>query len=406
MEALKAGLAAAQARLTVRLARQRTAAEAAAGVPVDQRGRGLGAEVGLARRESPTRGAQHLGLAKALVTELPQTLAALTRGEISEWRATLVARETAVLSREHRATVDVELAHKLATAGDRQVVNLARKIGYRLDPGSVTRRVRGAQADRRVSVRPAPDTMTYLTAFLPVAQGVACQVALSKEADTKKAAGDPRSRGQIMADTLVERLTGLSTASAVPVEVQLVMTDRTLFAGDHEPAHLHGYGVIPAPLARQLTRDADKAWVRRLFTDPQTGELAGIDARRRYFEGPLRQLLVLRDQICRTSWCDAPIRHADHITRATDGGETSAPNGQGLCEACNQVKEAPGWSTRRLPGRRHSVETTTPTEHTYTNQPPDPPGTPPPRPPLQLTIYKGPIEVRLAKDYVACSAAS
>ncbi|MFW0769375.1 hypothetical protein ACLRGH_05020, partial [Arthrobacter koreensis] len=34
-----------------------------------------------------------------------------------------------------------------------------------------------------------------------------------------------------MADTLVERVTGQAAADRVPVEVQLVITDRTLFTG-------------------------------------------------------------------------------------------------------------------------------------------------------------------------------
>src|SRR3954454_18140008 len=141
MEQLKSGLAAAQARLSVTLAASRAACEAAAGVPADQRCRGLAAEIALARRESPVRGAQHLGLANALVHELPHTLAALTTGQISEWRGTLIARETAVLTTAHRIRVDRELAGKLTTAGDRKVANLARTIGYRLDPGSALRRI-------------------------------------------------------------------------------------------------------------------------------------------------------------------------------------------------------------------------------------------------------------------------
>jgi len=374
MERLKSGLAAAQARLTATFAEKRAAREEAAGVPPEQRGRGLGAEIGLARRESPVRGARSLGLAKALVAELPHTLAALTRGDISEWRATIVARETAVLSRAHRIQVDRELAGKLTSAGDKRVGDLARAIGYRLDPGSALRRVRGAETDRHVGLRPAPDTMTYLTAFLPVAQGVACKAVLTREADSRRAAGDPRTRSQIMADTLVERLTGQQTATGVPVEVSLVMTDTTLFGGDHQPAHLDGYGLIPATLARRMTRAADKAWIRRLYTDPAGTELVGIDSRRRLFDGTRRRLLVARDQFCRNSWCDAPIRHADHVTRAADGGRTTPGNGQGLCETCNYVKEAPGWQTRRVPGIRHTVETTTPTGHTYTSQAPDPPG--------------------------------
>jgi 5-methylcytosine-specific restriction endonuclease McrA len=373
MEQLKSGLAAAQARLTSTLAAQRSAADATRGVPADQRCRGLGHEVGLARQESPVRGRQHLGLALVLVHELPHTLAALTRGEITEWRATLVARETAVLSRTHRLAVDAELAGTLTTAGDRQVAALARKIGYRLDPGSAIRRVRGAHTDRRVGIRPAPNTMTYLTGFLPVAHGVACHTALRKEADRLRSQGDPRTRAQIMADTLVARITGQTTADAVPVEVNLVMTDHTLLAGNQQPAHLHGYGPLPAALARDLVRHADQAWVRRLFTRPTDRSLVAMDSHRRLFDGQLRRFLILRDQSCRNPWCDAPLRHLDHITRAADGGPTSGENAQGLCEACNHAKEAPGWHTRRVHGPDHVVETTTPTGHRHQSRAPDRP---------------------------------
>jgi hypothetical protein len=178
-----------------------------------------------------------------------------------------------------------------------------------------------------------------------------------------------------MADTLVERLTGQADAAAVPVEVNLIMTDTTLLAGGHEPAHLDGFGPIPATIARDLVRDADRAWVRRLYTSPVDGSLVAMDSRRRFFDGILRQFLILRDQTCRNSWCDAPVRHADHITRAADGGPTSADHGQGLCEACNYVKELAGWTTRRIPGERHPVETTTPTGHRHVSHAPDPPGT-------------------------------
>ena len=47
--------------------------------------------------------------------------------------------------------------------------------------------------------------MTYVTALLPVAQGVGVYAALKRAADTTF---DDRSRGQVMADTLVERVTG------------------------------------------------------------------------------------------------------------------------------------------------------------------------------------------------------
>lgn len=381
LEVLKAGAAAAQARITATLAHERTSREAADGIPADRRGRGLAAEVALARQESPVRGARHLGLARALVRELPETLAALTRGEISEWAATEVARETAMLSREDRSEVDAELAGQLAGRSERQIAALARKIGYRLDPASAIRRTRGAVSDRRVGLRPAPDTMTFLTGHLPVAQGVACFATLGREADRLRASGDPRTRGQIMADTLVERVTGQSAATGTPVEVNLVMTDRTLLGAPDdpardEPAHLEGYGAIPAFLGRELVREADRAWVRRLYTSPRDGSLVAMDSQRRCFDGGLRRFVVTRDQTCRNSWCGAPIRHADHPVGVADGGETSADNGQGLCEACNYAKEAAGWRVRRVPGPGHVIETVTPTGHRYRSRAPDPPTLP------------------------------
>jgi hypothetical protein len=374
MEELKSGLAAAQARVTGTLAATRSGAEAGRGVPARLRCRGLAAEIALARHDSPARGNQHLGAALALVHEMPDTHTALARGEISEYRATLIIKETAVLSRRHRRQVDAELAGRLATLGDRAVAAAARKIGYRLDPGSVLRRTRGARSDRHVGLRPAPDTMSYLTGLLPVEQGVACKVALERHADSLRSQGDPRSRGQIMADTLVQRLTGQATAEAVHAEIQLVITDQTLFGDSDDPAHLAGYGPIPAALARGIVRAADRAWIRRLFTTADRSALVAMDSASRTFKSGLRRFLIARDDLCRTPWCDAPIRHLDHIDPVTEGGPTTADNGQGLCEACNYAKQAPRWRARRPPGHHHQVETTTPTGHHYSSRAPDPPG--------------------------------
>jgi hypothetical protein len=56
------------------------------------------------------------------------------------------------------------------------------------------------------------------------------------------------------------------------------------------------------------------------------------------------------------------------VIPAADGGETSATNGQGLCEACNYTKQAPGWTARPGPGGAgHDVTITTPTGHHYTS---------------------------------------
>ena len=49
-----------------------------------------------------------------------------------------------------------------------------------------------AEADRTVTIRPAPDTMTYVTALLPVAKGVGVYAALNKTVEMMQ----PRCRTQ------------------------------------------------------------------------------------------------------------------------------------------------------------------------------------------------------------------
>ena len=377
LEELKCAAEAAQAVLTADLDGSQRAAQAAAGIPAAQQGRGVAAQVALARRESPHRGQRHLGLAKVLVTELPHTMAAFRAGRISEWRATILARETACLPLADRMRVDAELAADpgaIEAMGDRELASAAARLAAKLDPASVAERRRRAEGERCVTIRPAPDTMTYLTALLPVTQGVAVYAALKQHADTARAGGDPRGRGQLMADALVERATGQASADAVPVRVNLLVDDDVLFGDSEEPAHLDGFGPIPADLARSVAGRSLagelRTQLRRLYASPRTGELVAMDSRSRTFPSALGELIDLRDRTCRTPWCDAPIRHRDHVHPVVERGPTSADNGQGLCEACNHAKQAPGWKSRPRPGPRHLVETTTPTGHIHRSQAP------------------------------------
>ena len=240
LEELRGAVAAAQARESAAFAASQRASQRAAGVPAGRVGRGIAAQLGLARRVSPFQAARYLGWAAVLTSELPHTFAALQAGSVGEWPAMVLARETAWLSRDHRAQVDAELAPRLEHWGARRVEGEAKKLAYHLDPHGYLDRLRAAEGERRVGLRPAPDTMTRLTGLLPVTQGVAAYAALTREADRLTATGDPRSRGQIMADTLVQRLTGQTTATDVPVEVNLIITDDTLLAHGPEPAHLLG----------------------------------------------------------------------------------------------------------------------------------------------------------------------
>jgi hypothetical protein len=534
--------------------------------------RSAAAQVALARRESPQRGGRFVGLADVLTQEMPRTLSALASGVINEWRANIIVRDTACLTVQQRRQVDADIADKLEGLGDARLHALVTGIAYRLDPKAATERSVRAASDRRISVRPAPDAMAYLTGLMPMAAAVACYASLCRYVDTQPAVeGDTRTRDQRIVDEYIVRLTGTSAAgiannrpayaddlamaddrdghsdgvgdevaggmddnaggdevagavddntgcdeadgdeatgtddsdgvgdevavgmddeagggeatgtanpghgahghgeaavtdsdlasagatdadpvaavraayeravsrsasadgaepstnparerhrsdrpeprtedprrqhgrprpgdrsawhlpSGTGVVLNLVITDRTLFAGGDDPVILPGNHPIPAPLARRMLTDLPpeaKVWIRRLYTRPDTGELVAQESRGREFSPAMRRLLLTRDQTCRTPWCNALSRHADHLRPAAADGPTRLDNGQGLSEDCNYTRTAPGWSAGRDPDRPGDIVVTTPTGHRYRSPCPDliPGHTRPTYPPMDV----------------------
>jgi hypothetical protein len=371
LERQKSAAAAEQARSAAEWDAIRRQLESRDGVTAKRRGRGLSSEIALARRDSTSQGDRHLGFAKALVHEMPCTLAALEAGVLSEWRATLIVRESACLTVEDRRRLDRQMCADPAALdglGNKRITAKAKDIAYQLDPHAIVERAAKAPEQRNVTTRPAPDNMVYLTALLPLQQGVACYASLKREADTNP---DGRSRGQTMADTLFERVTGRPADVPVPITVNVVISDEALLGLSDSTAAVQDYEPIPAAVARRMITDAIDAqgWaeLRRLYAAPESGALVAMDSHSRKFPKGLTQFVRLRDQTCRTPYCDAPIRHIDHAEPHARHGRTNALNGRGACERCNHVKEQRGWQVRTLfdPGGRHVAEHTTPTGATY-----------------------------------------
>ncbi|WP_129545569.1 HNH endonuclease [Arthrobacter dokdonensis] len=473
LEEAKNALAAAQIQAEALFTAQQRLSQARAGVPKDKLGKGVGLQIGFARHESGYRGRQLAELAAVLVRELPHTMDAVTAGIIGEDRARIVATETVFLTADHRAEVDALISadhDKLAAMGSKELAAAARDAAYRLEPEVFTKRRDKAVTERHVSLRPAADGMTLLSALIPLKHGVTILKTLTRAADTATAAGDERGRGQLMADALIHRLTqhipcddgagtvgyhrgpaiphapaetaptrrpGLCTTVTEPdIMIELVMTDRALFEGANDPAIIVGHEPIPAPEARAMVLGiqvsdpvldarpdgsgggsmsgqegggdgastgpdevnapnagrrgfSPRTWLRRLFTHPDSGALLTMDSRARIFPDGMKEFLRLQYQRCANPYCGAPIRHYDHIKSWAAGGPTSTTNGQGLCAACNQAKEAPGWLAEPANGPPPGAEspdaespdaslprttTSTPTGHRYTSVAPPLPG--------------------------------
>ena len=267
LEELKCAAEGAQAEATSAFDRSQRAAAARRGVPLERQGRGIPEEVALARRGSPNRGKRHFGLAKVLPAELPCAYEAFRAGHVSEWKVTLLARETACLSLEHRMLVDEAVAGDAArfeAMGDRELVGAVLDLACRFDPGSVAERRRRAEADRHTTLRPAPDTMAQLGALLSIKDGVAVHSALLDEADRLKAAGDERSRGAIMVDTLVRRVLAPHVADSegpaeLPLLIHVVVPDSVLLGDRDGSGHVDGYGPVPGDLLRGVDRRPRRA---------------------------------------------------------------------------------------------------------------------------------------------------
>lgn len=372
IERLKSALCARQARLTARMD------EAEVRTCVSEKA--MATEVGLARHESPARGARLLKLARGLVEDHPLVLGLLDAGELNERRAELIINETTHLTLADRRAADAAIIDSLATLpclGDRDLVDLVRRIVIRFDESAATRRRARAHRERHVKARSRADGTGEVTGVVADWQMAAIMASLGARADLMRHQGDERTRAQLMADLFVERLAGMPGASGVPVHLNLVMDVETLFGDSHEPAHVQDLGPIPASVARRLldASPAARTRLRRLFAE--TDHLVAMESTTRVFDGLLREFITLRDRRCRTPWCDAPIRHLDHPHDAAEGGATTMHNGQGLCEGCNYAKQDPGLTHTVTSGdliEPHSTTITTPAGATYDSRAPDPPG--------------------------------
>ena len=159
-----------------------------------------------------------------------------------------------------------------------------------------------------------------------------------------------------------------------------------------------GYGPIPAAVARAMVaRAADdqrsRATLRRLYAHPRSGALVSMESRARLFPRGLATFIELRDQRCRTPYCDAPIRHRDHAQPWAEGGDTTALNGLGSCEGCNYAKEADGWRVRTSidENHTHTAEFTTPTGRRYRS------GAPPRAPAITISDVEVRVGIAIAR---------
>jgi hypothetical protein len=321
LEDLKSAIAGLQARVAVAFDGLERSAQAEKGMRASEQSQGIAHQIALARRESPARGSRLLGLARALVTEMPHTLAALDTGQLNEWRAILLVKETACLSAADRCAVDEELSADAGTftgAGDRAVIAAARAASYRRDRDP-------AHHDRPHALSGRQRT------------GPPCRL--------RRRARWLGQGGRQSGTTPNHKGRWSRPYHRLQPECPQYLAPPAVYGSRHRRSHRHGLPGTALP-----------------------GRAAPA------YPGPGRHLpyALLRRPHPPPS---ATIRHHDHIVPWRSGGPTNLGNSAGLCEACNQTKEISGWNARPRPGPRQPIELTTPTGHSYYSTAPPLPGT-------------------------------
>lgn len=319
-------------------------------------------EVSLVTGQAPAAAARHVRAARRLVQDMPHTLTALADGTIDAEKAHAAARTAAPLTSAQRAQVDKALGARLPElmdAGSRQWSREVEALGHLVDPDGRDARHRHARAQRNVTLRSREHGMAALTLTLPAIDAALARKRLSLEGERLRAAGDGRGHSAIMADSAADALIGRGDGiDPVTLDIGVIITDRALLCAENtEPATIEGYGPVPMEQAREVLRDAlrvpegdeskpygadgpaVRTTLRRLYTHPATGELVAVESRSRAFPPALARFVRWRSVTCAGPFCNAEIRHSDHIRPHAEGGPTSLENGQGLCAMCNGKEE-------------------------------------------------------------------
>ena len=321
-------------------------------------------DVAAALRLSPMSAQNRIDVARVLVGHLPNTISALSSGEISVAHATVIARETAVairngLSQESVFRVEqTALAHaEFHTPG--QVASKVKTTIAKLAPEEFEEIVDRARDSRRVTCYPEADGMATVVAILPAED--AQTVMKSIEAYILKRNIEDAPEWSILSADMkrADALTALTSQALLsmanevqphrrPITISVAIDLPTLLGLAENPGQLAGYGAIPASVARRLAADGN--W-QRFVSDPTTGNL--LDFGREKYTPPqeLVDFLLARDRVCRFPGCRriGQSSDIDHAQSWEMGGETNPANLGLLCRRHHRMKTHGGWSLESNP---------------------------------------------------------
>jgi hypothetical protein len=330
------------------------------------------AEIATALRLAPTTAGRRVAVAETLRDSLTDTQTALREGKITYWQAATITEETRHLTADAAQAVEARVLPGAARDTVGGLKRRLRRACFIVSPTDTSARTRKAKAERTVTLRPGEDGMAILQAIGPAPTLQALFDALDITAG-RAPADDPRRMCARRFDALIdagvrtldnEHCPGLPRVAA---NVYVTMDLPTLLGLRDHPAELHGYGPLPAPLARELA--ADNGW-QRLIADPVTGAPLDLGRLRRFPSAPLAAWIRSRDRVCLFPGCyrSAARCDLDHRDLVTEGGRTDKDKLVPACPKHHRVRHT-GWTYTWHPDR---IVWVSPHGSTYTRFLPDP----------------------------------
>ena len=292
-------------------------------------------EIGTALHWTSRTTLPRLDLARELTGRLPALLDAMNAGQISCRHAEMICEETDTLTEAQARHLVERLLPEASSKTVPGLRNRLRKAVLQLDPDTANERAKQAVTERCVTIRPLRDGLMALNAIGPADAVLGMFRILDTTAD-RHSKHDPRTQTARRFDALTDmvlsradRFAGQPTYSGpaggrpdpdpgtngntptsspdssgrdggwdydgdggwpagapdcpppakIPALVQITMDLETLLGLRNNPADLHGYGPLPANLARLLAADAD--W-QRFIQDPLTGAPLDLGRTRRH----------------------------------------------------------------------------------------------------------------------------
>ncbi|MBV9486015.1 MAG: DUF222 domain-containing protein [Frankiaceae bacterium] len=309
-----------------------------------------------------------------VAADMPQSWMALDRGNLSIAHLRSLYKETHCAGHEVIQAVDAKLVPLAIERGwtPAQLAMHAKKLVITLHPEGAAERAAEAKKGSDVRFRPEADETATVTAYGDAVSLRDVMNAINDRAEQMGRDGDVRPVGQRRVAALGEAVLGEpadivvatdddgSTTAVVPAERPtrqwrrrrdaLVRIDlATLMRQNDSAAELEGYGAITAETARRIASDSN---LRRLVTDPVTGEAIDLSADRYRPSQLQRDFIAGRDGVCMLPGCNRPARdcEADHrVEYGEAGGKTAVWNLIDLCGFHHDFKTKKLWHVELNP---------------------------------------------------------